>query len=122
MATILIIDDERDVLRALRKVLEARGHTVLEAGDGQTALRHFAGHPADLILTDIFMPEMDGIELIMRVKSAFPEARIVAMSGGGLLDKGSVLAAASVLGADAALQKPFEMTELIEVVERVLAS
>jgi CheY-like chemotaxis protein len=121
MARILIIDDDPDILRLLRRILESRGHTVLEAADGSTALRHFAGNPADLVLTDIFMPHMDGIELIMRVKEAFPEARVVAMSGGGRLPMSNVLGAASMLGAEDVLAKPFTADEVLAAVDRVLA-
>ena len=121
MARILIIDDDPEILRVLRRVLESRGHTVLEAGDGATALRHFAGDPTDLVLTDIFMPQMDGIELIMRVKEAFPEARVLAMSGGGRLPMSNVLGAASMLGAEEVLAKPFTAAEVLAAVERALA-
>ncbi|GMV04049.1 MAG: hypothetical protein AMXMBFR53_03300 [Gemmatimonadota bacterium] len=117
---ILIIDDDPEILRALRRILEAGGYEVQEAADGRTALRHFAGHPTDVVLTDIFMPEMDGIEFIMRVKEAFPEARVVAMSGGGLLPSGSVLGAAAHLGAEAVLAKPFTIEEVLEAVGRAL--
>lgn len=122
MATILIIDDDPDVLRPLRRILESKGHTVAEASDGQTALRYFAGHPTDLVLTDIYMPQMDGIEFIMRVKEAFPEARILAMSGGGRLSMDSVLGAASKLGAEDVLAKPFTADEVLAAVDRALAS
>lgn len=120
MATILIIDDQPEILRVLRRVLELHGHVVAEASDGRTALRHFAGRPADVVITDIYMPEMNGIEFIMRVKEAFPEARIVAMSGGGGLAKEDVLGAAQRLGADAILQKPFTVEQVKETVEGVL--
>jgi CheY-like chemotaxis protein len=121
MARILVIDDDADVLRSVRRVLEVHGHTVREAADGGTALRHFAGDPTDLVLTDIFMPQMDGIELIMRVKATFPEARVIAMSGGGALPSENVLGAASMLGAEDVLAKPFTPDELVEAVERALA-
>jgi len=121
MATILIIDDQPEILRTLRRVLEAHGHVVEEASDGQTALRHFAGRPADVVITDIYMPEMDGIEFIMRVKEAFPEARIIAMSGGGGLAKESVLGAAVKLGAELVLEKPFTAEQVTEAVARALA-
>ena len=89
MARILIIDDQPAVLRALRSTLEQAGHEVTEAPEGKTALRHFAGKPTDLVISDIYMPEMDGIDFLMRVREAFPEARIVAMSGGGHLSRDS---------------------------------
>jgi len=122
LASILIIDDKPEVLRVLRKVLEGAGHTVTEAPDGQTALRWFAGRPTDLVVTDIYMPEMDGLEFLMRVREAFPETRVVAMSGGGFLGKDLVLKAAEILGAREILAKPFTAQEVLEAVERALAA
>jgi len=72
------------------------------------------------VITDIYMPEMDGIEFIRRVREAFPEARIIAMSGGGFLSKDKILGAAGLLGADEVLGKPFTSAEVREAVERVL--
>jgi len=120
MAHILIVDDQPDVLRALRKILERAGHVVSEAADGKTALRHFAGRPAEVVISDIYMPEMDGIEFLIRVREAFPEARIVAMSGGGHLSKERVLGAASMLGAVAILNKPFSQEEALEAVRTAM--
>jgi CheY-like chemotaxis protein len=120
VATILIIDDEPAILLAMERVLAPLGHEVLKARNGRTALERYMGHRADLVITDIFMPEMDGIELIMRMKAAFPTARIVAMSGGGALARDNVLGAAAMLGVDGVLEKPFELHEISEVVDRVL--
>ncbi|MDP2957868.1 MAG: response regulator [Longimicrobiales bacterium] len=120
MASILIIDDHPEILRVLRKVLEGAGHTVTEAPDGKTALRWFAGKPTDLVLTDIYMPEMDGLEFIMRVREAFPETRVIAMSGGGFLGKDQILKAAAILGARQILEKPFTSEGVLEAVERAL--
>ncbi len=120
MASILIIDDQPEVLRALRKTLQREGHTVTDAADGKAALRRFAGSPTDLVISDIYMPEMDGIEFLMRVREAFPEARIIALSGGGYLGKEEVLAAAGNLGAVGILEKPFSVEECLELVRRAL--
>ena len=116
MARILIIDDQPAVLQALRSTLEQAGHEVTEAAEGKTALRQFAGSPTDLVISDIYMPEMDGIDFLMRVREAFPEARIVAMSGGGHLSRDQVLGAASILGAVGILEKPFSQEEALEAV------
>jgi two-component system NtrC family sensor kinase len=113
-------DDDPEILRALRRVLESKGHSVSEASDGKVALRRFAGNPPDLVITDIYMPEMDGIEFIIRVREAFPEARILAMSGGGFLSQDRVLGAASLLGAEDVLEKPFTGEEVLDQVTRVL--
>ena len=120
MAEILIIDDEPGVLRILRKILEQAGHSVREAPDGQVALQEFKGRPADLVITDIFMPAMDGIEFLVSIRDAFPDARVLAMSGGGLLSRDQALGDASLLGADQILQKPFTREEVLEAVERTL--
>lgn len=122
MASILIIDDDPQILHALRRVLEKEGHAVVEAADGKAALRRFAGDPTDVVISDIYMPEMDGIEFLIRVREAFPEARIIAMSGGGFLDQESVLAAASKLGAVGVLEKPFSPEECLEAVQKALGS
>ena len=120
MASILVIDDEHPIRDILRKLLEREGHAVSEAPDGKTALRMFAGDPADVVITDIYMPEMDGIEFLMRVREAHPEVRIIALSGGGFLDKENVLKAASNLGAVAVLEKPFSLAEVLAAVEKAL--
>ena len=122
MASILLIDDQPDLLQALRRVLEEAGHTVAEARDGKSALRQFAGRPTDLVVTDIYMPGMDGIEFLIRLHEAFPEARVIAMSGGGHLSKDHVLGAASMLGARQILPKPFTTQELLQAVEWALAA
>lgn len=120
MASILIIDDDYQILRALRQVLEADGHEVFDAPDGKSALRRFAGSPTDLVITDIYMPEMDGLDFLVRVREAFPEARIIAMSGGGMFPKGKTLDYAAKLGAQAILQKPFKASKLREVIRSTL--
>lgn len=106
LARILIIDDDDEARSGLRRLLESEGHEVEEAADGSQALRRFAGSPADLVFTDIFMPHMDGLEFVMRVRETFPEAPIVAVSGGGQLDAGPVLQAAEALGVVHTLAKP----------------
>ena len=120
MAEILIIDDEPGVLGILRKILESDGHSVAEAPDGEVALRHFEGKPADLVITDIFMPGMDGIEFLVHIRKTFPEARVLAMSGGGLLSRDQALSDAALLGADGILQKPFTKDEVLEAVARTM--
>lgn len=122
MADILIIDDDPGVLRVLRRILEGAGHSVTEAPDGEIALQQYEGKQADLIVTDIFMPGMDGIEFLVHVRTAFPEARVLAMSGGGILSRDQALSDAALLGADHILQKPFSKDEVLEAVKRTMAS
>ncbi len=89
MPRIMILDDDPATLQSLRQILGEEGHPVDEAPNGQVALRHFAGNPADLVICDVYMPNMNGIEFVIRVREAFPEAKIVGLSGEGFLSKGS---------------------------------
>ena len=116
----MIVDDDPGILESLRRVLESAGFEIVAASDGQMALRHFAGNPTDVVISDIYMPGMDGIQFLMRVKEAFPDVRVVAMSGGGHQSKENVLGAASMLGAVTVLEKPFEVQEVLEAVEAAL--
>ena len=120
MADILIIDDDPAVLGILRRILEEAGHSVTDAPDGEVALRHYEGKPADLVITDIFMPGMDGIEFLVYIRKTFPAARVLAMSGGGILSRDQALSDASLLGADEILQKPFSKAEVLEAVDKTL--
>jgi len=115
MAKVLVIDDDPKVRSVVARVVEMEGHEVVEAENGKVALRRFTGDPADLVITDIYMPEMDGIELLMRIREAFPEARLVAMSGGGAIAAEHLLRAAKALGAVKVLQKPFELDAIREL-------
>ncbi len=117
----MIVDDDDATRHALRRLLLASGYQVIEAPDGQTALRHFTGNPVDLVISDIYMPEMDGIQFLMRVKEIFPDVRVIAMSGGGHQKKENVLGAASMLGAVTVLEKPFELAEVLDAVKLALS-
>ena len=120
MATILVIDDETAVRDTVRRLLERQGHEVREAANGREALRASADY--DLVITDINMPEMDGIEVIMTLAERQPGLPVIAISGGGRLPKDLLLSSADMLGAVTTLPKPFDLTELIGAVDRALAS
>ncbi len=81
MARILVIDDDDQIRRVLRRALEAEGHEVLEAGNGKTALRVHRTSPAELVITDIHMPEMSGIELATSIRKIRPETKVLFISG-----------------------------------------
>ena len=83
MADILIIDDEPGVLGVLRKILEGAGHSVSEAPDGESALRAFEGAPADLVITDIFMPDIDGLKILKVIKVQYPDLPVLVITGFG---------------------------------------
>ncbi len=121
MPRVMVIDDDADVRMSLRRILERDGHKVLEEPDGKSALRHFVGDPVDVVISDVYMPEMDGIEFLVRVREIFPQARIIMISGGGHTSKENVLTNASMLGADRILEKPYEIQEVLEAVREVLA-
>src|ERR1700722_17671919 len=103
MARILVADDEELVRASLPGVLRRAGHVVALAADGEDALRKFGSNRYDLVITDIVMPRMEGIETVRALRRLEPGVRIIAMSGRGS-DGGFYLKAAIALGADATLQ------------------
>ena len=120
MKKILIIDDEEQMRRLLRNILEREGYEVAEAPDGKIGIRLHQKNPADLVITDLIMPEKEGIETIMELKRNFPDTKIFAMSGGGRYDPKTYLDIAKKLGANMVIQKPFDRQELVEAVREVL--
>lgn len=115
---ILLVDDQLEALWLVRLDLERAGYEVHVAESGRKALELQQQHAADVLVTDIFMPEMDGIETIDRIKAQYPHTRIVAMSARwGKLD---YLAIARQIGADATLAKPFTSDELLRILRKVL--
>jgi len=114
MAKILIIDDE-DMMRVLlRSALQSAGYEVVEAANGRQGLELFRQRPTDLIITDIAMPELNGLELILDLTRHFLRAKVIAISGLG--GEKHVLDVAKLLGARQTLQKPFSMTQLLDTV------
>ena len=118
---ILVIDDEEPVRTVLRQMLEKEGYEVEEAPDGAVGLSLLQDHPIDLVITDLFMPEKEGIETMREVQKSFPQVKIIAMSGGGRMGKLDFLPMAESFGAQRTLAKPFERKELLEAVSAVLA-
>jgi CheY-like chemotaxis protein len=115
---VLVIDDERPVRTLIRHILGQEGFTVLEAENGKEALRAFASAMPGLVITDIFMPEADGIETIRQIRESNPDVKVLAISGGGRY-RIDLLDGIELLGADGALTKPFNRRELIEAVDRL---
>lgn len=121
MATVLIIDDEAPVRRVLRTALERAGHTVEEAADGVEGMKRYRTAPADLVITDMFMPDQDGIETIQLLREEFPDCRILAISGGFVVGAGGTLTDAMLFGANAILAKPFSIEQITSAVNSLLA-
>ncbi|MBF0401325.1 MAG: response regulator [Magnetococcales bacterium] len=121
MARILIVDDDSSIRALLREILEEEGYQVEEAVDGKQGVLCYRENPADLVITDILMPEKDGVELIMELQESFPEIKIVAMSGGGRgLDAQFNLRIAKDFGAVQQMEKPFTRKHVLETVRRAL--
>jgi CheY-like chemotaxis protein len=119
---VLVIDDNADIRDMVRTVLVHAGYEVVAAADGAGGLQEQRSQPSDLVITDIFMPQQDGIETIGLLKKEFPETLIIAMSGGSKLTRpGSVdyLETARKFGAVQVLRKPFDIDELLTVVREV---
>jgi CheY-like chemotaxis protein len=119
---VLVIEDQKEIRRVIRRVLTAEDFEVLEAADGQEGLDLARENPPDLIVTDIFMPEMDGLEFIRTARKLNAQVRILAISGGGAMGNMQMLAIARSLGAGGVLAKPFGRDELIEAVRQALAA
>ena len=121
MADVLVIDDSAHVRDFLRRALERAGHRVVEAEDGAKGVRLFRQHPADLVITDIYMPEKEGLETIREIRSGFPGARIIAITGYDAPMKADrVLEIARALGAAGSMKKPLDLDQLMEMVDRTL--
>jgi DNA-binding response OmpR family regulator len=122
MARILVIDDNDLVRASTRSILESEGYLVEEAGDGDVGIARAKACGPDLILTDIVMPNKEGIEMIRDLRGRGYDGPIIAMSGGGRLDATEVLDLAGKLGADACIAKPFKKAELLAKVKACLQS
>jgi len=122
MARILIIDDEQLFRQMLRQMLELGGHKVTEACEGGQGIEVYRKEPADLVITDIFMPEKEGISTIQELKQEFPDVKVIAVTGGGNKRCGfEYLRFAENVGADKTLNKPFERQEILDAIDELLA-
>lgn len=115
---VLIIDDDEDIRFILRRALESAGYQVREASDGAAGLKRFREQRPDLVMTDIIMPEREGVETIMALRKESPETAIIAMSGGG--GGADYLEMAIKLGAVRAFSKPFSLAAVVGAVHEIL--
>lgn len=121
MPTILLIEDDELFRITLAEALVSQGYSVTQAGDGAEGVRLFKAAPTDLVLTDIVMPNQEGIATVRELRQVSPTVGIIAMSGGLAKDAPLYLKLAGGLGADRTLQKPFPLPTLLATVQEVLA-
>ncbi|MCP4020791.1 MAG: response regulator [Desulfobacteraceae bacterium] len=121
MAKILIIEDDEKFRKMLRFLLEESGHKIFEAADGREGMSIFRRGAVDLIITDIFMPEQDGLGVLREVIKGYPDMKTIVISGGGKIGAYQYLEYAEQFGADKTLAKPFENEELLAIVDELLA-
>ncbi|MFC3675426.1 response regulator [Ferrovibrio xuzhouensis] len=119
-ATILIIDDNADLGMVLRAHLQGAGYRPLVVDGARAGLALIEAGEIDLVITDILMPEVDGIELVRSVKRRWPDLPVIAMSGGGQIAARDLLDMIGQLGADHVLQKPVRRSDLLAAVEAQL--
>lgn len=122
MARVLVIDDDEAIRTLAKAMLSGVGHEVEEAADGSEGLRMFEKRRADVVITDINMPGMDGHEFIASFRKRHPGVPIVAISGGGAASTDDLLLRAAKLGAAEVIMKPFEFGQFVGSVKRALAT
>jgi len=120
MASILIFEDDNDLRLTMKRMLQFEGYEVLDAPNGDIGIRLYRETPADLIITDIFMPDKEGIQTIIELKKEDPNVKIIAISGGG--NKGSLnyLNSAEKLGVEKTFQKPVDVDVLLDGIKQIL--
>jgi DNA-binding NtrC family response regulator len=121
MARILVIDDDSHIREMLRFLFESEGHEVLEAPEGEAAMRLHLQSPVDLVVTDILMPGKEGVQTIIDFKRDFPGIKIIAISGGGVVGPALYLNLAEKFGAQKAFTKPLEVDKLMGAARELLA-
>lgn len=117
---ILIIDDDQQMRELLQQTMKWAGFEVMSAENGRQGQQYFEAQPTDLIITDLIMPEQEGLETISAVKKKYPDVKIIAISGGGRIGPEAYLPAAMELGADRVFAKPFDIKELVKTVQELL--
>jgi CheY-like chemotaxis protein len=120
MAKILVFDDEPSILLMLKKMLEKAGHEVDLALNGRDGLALFEKNRPDLVITDIIMPQKEGLETILELRKMYPDLKIIAISGGGRIGPDEYLPSAKIFGANMIFQKPLVQKEFMQAVSLLL--
>ena len=116
---IIVVDDEEQIRIMLRRMLEKEGYIIREASNGDIALKLQKEDPADLIITDIIMPDKEGIGTILELKNRYPDIKIFAMSGGGKNSPDHYLRMAKGFGVNKVFRKPFTREELLSAIDEI---
>ncbi len=119
---ILIIDDDESVLEYISTVLEGAGYNVRQAANGKDIIKLIDEHHPSLLITDVLMPECDGLEVLRNIRGHEERPKVIVMSGGGLIGRGTCLHLADAFGADAVLPKPFHPGDLFSMIEGLIAA
>ena len=122
MLRILVIDDEPLIRSLMVTILTRAGFSLEEASDGVMGLAMFQKYPSDMVITDVFMPNRDGLEVLIELKHSYPHTKIIAMTGGGQSGMREIGSTAKMLGAAYVLHKPFERTSLLAAVHGALGT
>jgi CheY-like chemotaxis protein len=120
MAKIYVFDDEPAILLMIKKMLEKAGYEVDTALNGREGMELFKRNVPDLLVTDIIMPEMEGLETIFALRTKYPKLKIIAISGGGRISPSGYLPGAKLLGADLVFEKPLVQKEFLQAVSLLL--
>jgi CheY-like chemotaxis protein len=120
MSKILVLDDEPSILLMIKKMLEKAGYEVIIASNGKEGMRLFESEKPDMVITDIIMPEKEGLETIFELRRMHPDLKIIAISGGGRISPDGYLPGAKLLGANMVFQKPLVQKDFLAAVASLL--
>lgn len=122
MKRVLVIDDDWQMREMMHQALERAGYDVAEAPNGKVGVNIHREDPVDLVITDLIMPEKEGIETIRELRRDYPGLKIIAISGGGRAGADGYLSVAKTIGADRTLSKPFDLKKILDAVEELLGA
>lgn len=120
MKRVLVIDDDWQMREMMHQALARAGYDVAEAPNGKVGMNIHRENPVDLVITDLIMPEKEGIETIRELRRDYPGLKIIAISGGGRAGADGYLSVAKTIGADYTLSKPFDLKKILDAVEELL--
>ncbi len=120
MKSVLVVDDEPGMREMVKQLLLNEGYHVLEASNGKHAMEFLKNETPELVITDIIMEEMDGVEIILEIRENYPDVKIIAMSGGNKISSEDYLESASELGADRIFTKPFALSDMLNAIKELI--